>query len=167
MAQTRTAYAQIDDSEIDAESPITESLMTRLRDQWFASLCDAGSGASTTERVALPERAKTTDVDTTKFLRPDGAGGVVFAVPPSSAPTTGQVLTATAGATAGAVGTYAFVLCSPGTSFGGVVSGSSLTPTNAAGGVGPGSLSGTWRCMGRVEGGGSLSERSTLFLRIS
>lgn len=76
MAQTRTEYALIDDGEIAAEQPITESLMTRLRDQWFGALCDSTTTADSDERVSLPLRAKTTEMNTAKVLKPDGTGGV-------------------------------------------------------------------------------------------
>lgn len=78
MAQTRGAYELIDDSEVDSESPITESLMTRLRDQWYAALCDGSTTASNDERVSVPGRLKTAETDTQKVLQPDGAGGCIW-----------------------------------------------------------------------------------------
>ena len=108
MAQTRTGYVAIDDTQVDAESPITESLMTALRDQWYAALSDAASSAPATDRVQLPERAKcdagdgnqvlhrnplggtpifknvdaaslsTTEINTSLRLQPNGLGGVAW-----------------------------------------------------------------------------------------
>lgn len=58
MATTVGAFSAIDDSEVDSESPITESLVTRLRDNsyWI-------------------DQAQTTETDTTLVLKPDGSGG--------------------------------------------------------------------------------------------
>jgi hypothetical protein len=81
MAQTRGAYVAIDDARVDSESPITESLMFDLRDQWFSALCDSGASAAgvpDADRVSLPGRAKTDETDTEMVLQPDGAGGVEF-----------------------------------------------------------------------------------------
>ena len=97
------------------------------------------------------------------------------------APTTSSVLNATAGASAGAIGTYAW-LCrnlSPAISFGGTYAGSSLAPAAYANSCGTnlhqngvsiihystGAIqSGTWRAMG----GNSFSLASaTVWLRIS
>jgi hypothetical protein len=102
--------------------------------------------------------------------------------PPSSTPTTAQVLTATAGATAGAVGTYAFLATinnATQTTFGNTIAGASLTPVGVANApdstsavrlASSGSVSGTWRVMGnkgaRVADSSSARE-ATLFLRIS
>ena len=61
MATTVGSFSAIDDSEVDAESPITETLITRLRDNSY--WIDAGT-------------RKTTETDSTKVLKPDGSGGV-------------------------------------------------------------------------------------------
>ena len=61
MAVTVGSWASIDDTEIDAESPITESLMVRNRDNSY--WIDAGT-------------RKTTQTSQTKVLVPDGSGGV-------------------------------------------------------------------------------------------
>lgn len=78
MAQNRTPYVAIDDTQVDAESPITESLMFGVRDQWWAAIANTPTLAPDTDRVQLPERAKTDETDTSLALAPDGAGGVVF-----------------------------------------------------------------------------------------
>jgi hypothetical protein len=98
---------------------------------------------------------------------------------------TTNVLNATAGASAGAVGTYAFARRAANLSFGATVAGSSLFPTSAAyqiveSGVTAGAalslgsaLSGTWRAMGTntdVASGGCAYPQiygATLYLRIS
>ena len=60
MATTIGSFSAIDDSEVDAESPITETLITRLRDNSY--WIDAGT-------------RKTTQTSQTKVLVPDGSGG--------------------------------------------------------------------------------------------
>jgi len=88
--------------------------------------------------------------------------------------TTANVLNATAGASVGAVGTYAFLgdINSTTTNEGGTVAGSSLRYSSRAGVVGT-TPSGTWRAMGRSTGaiydsyGGLSSLNPTVFLRIS
>jgi hypothetical protein len=80
--------------------------------------------------------------------------------------TTANVLNATAGASVGAVGTYAFAGLNSGSiATGDTVAGSSLQFAN----VNPtisGALSGTWRCMGFTQSF-NLASRITLWLRIS
>lgn len=61
MATTVGSFSAIDDTEVDAESPITETLVTRLRDNSY--WIDAGT-------------RQTTQTSTTRVLTPDGAGGV-------------------------------------------------------------------------------------------
>lgn len=108
----------------------------------------------------------------------DGASGNITIA--AEDPTTAQVLSATAGASAGAVGTYAFARKAGTALWGTTVSGSSLI---AAGGVadefsdantafnsGSQTLSGTWRIMGDQNSnnpGGDHPYSWTLFLRIS
>ena len=81
MAQTRTGYRLIDDSEVDAESPIPASLAIAWRDQWQGAMCDESTGAPDVDRVALPQRAKTSETNTRLVLVPDGSGGVDFVDP--------------------------------------------------------------------------------------
>ncbi len=105
------------------------------------------------------------------FLRGDGSWQVI-----STTPTTDQVLTATAGAAAGAVGTYALARNDSGStvSFGNTVAGSNLTPAGGAFASGSGlnlwtaggsGFAGTWRNMSRSAGG--VDAEFSLFLRIS
>lgn len=87
--------------------------------------------------------------------------GYVTAAGAAAQITTANVVSATAGASAGGVGTYAFahgVTGSPGTT----AAGSSLYTSSRVGQWGP-TLSGTWRCMGHAD----VSDRTTLWLRIS
>ena len=77
----------------------------------------------------------------------------------------GEISATGGGTTAGAVGTYCFALSQQAKSFGSTIAATSLSPANADG-IGSGSLSGTWRCMG-VATGGSVRSLTTLFIRIS
>jgi hypothetical protein len=88
------------------------------------------------------------------------------------APTTAQVLSATAGASVGAVGTYAFlgrllsantVYATPGTT----KPGSELQYSTSSAQLSGSSPAGTWRCMGYMVGPGVDFERATVWLRIS
>lgn len=63
MATTVAAFSAIDDTEVDAESPITESLMKRMRDNSY---------------WVIQGTTKTTSTDTTKVLKPDGSNGVTW-----------------------------------------------------------------------------------------
>jgi hypothetical protein len=68
------------------------------------------------------------------------------------APTTAQVLNATAGASVGAVGTYALLKATSYTQGviqpGGTAAGSGLSYYDVRNGAQSGTASGTWRCMG-------------------
>ena len=101
----------------------------------------------------------------------------------SSTPSTADVLSATAGASAGAVGTYILARqISNGVTYilGSTIAGSSLYPANtyhASGSSGYdsryGSLTGTWRCMGETNifngtsTGSTANVQTTSWLRIS
>ena len=91
-----------------------------------------------------------------------------WAAVPSSAPTTAQVLTATAAASYDAVGTYVFGRQTSGsnTAAGGTCAGSAINVTNVAANAGS-TLSGTWRCMGISNSPGVTTTSVTLWLRIS
>lgn len=111
----------------------------------------------------------------------------VSAAAPSSAPTTAQVLSATAGASVGAVGTYAWLgsvqVPNPTYTAGSTAAGSNLryagmisgawsasTYPSGMGRGASGTPSGTWRCMGVAVAGnfdGSYVAGATLWLRIS
>jgi len=104
---------------------------------------------------------------TSNFLRGDGSWQAV----PSSAPTTAQVLSATAGASAGAVGTYA-ALRDTNTAVkaaGATRPGSGLRFTNFNGNDANASASGTWRLMGAagISGWSSGVMTSSVWLRIA
>ena len=100
-------------------------------------------------------------------------------------PTTAQVLSATAGATANAVGTYAFLgmsdftgtaitnntnyagskFCFAGLRLAGNSSWTVTTDQAAIGGWGGGSPSGTWKAMGQMSE--TNNNKGTVFLRVS
>lgn len=104
----------------------------------------------------------------------------------ATAPTTAQVLSATAGASVGAVGTYAYLQPATTTTYaaGSTLAGSSLRYANSQsyvtqGGYGgailyyvSGTPSGTWRLMGYCvgvysEGSGATISKPSVWLRIS
>jgi hypothetical protein len=115
--------------------------------------------------------------DSTTYLRGDQTWASV-----SSTPTTAQVLSATAGASAGAVGTYAFLgalsafSVTVGTNYAGssfvfagfMISGQDWNGSaNEAtyGNFGGGSPSGTWKAMG--QNSSASNSKGTLFLRVA
>lgn len=105
--------------------------------------------------------------------------GTVQTTAAGGAPTTAQVLSATAGASVGAVGTYAFLSMVPysnaSTAPGATRAGSSLRyaggvsyPSTNLSSISGTSPAGTWRAMGNQVGNSDPSgEYGTLFLRIS
>jgi len=108
-------------------------------------------------------------VDPTLFATRATIATAIAAIPAPSAPTTSQVLTATAGASVGEIGTYA-LLKSAGygnESPGETAAGSGLRYATAAGTITSPTPSGTWRCMGFVDISGANPDDTTLFLRIS
>lgn len=108
-------------------------------------------------------RLATGTADSTTYLRGDQTWATV-----STTPTTAQVLSATAGASAGAVGTYAFCRDTTGASIsaGTTRAGSALRYTSANATFG-GTPAGTWRLMGNLDGCGGGAGLSSLWLRIS
>jgi len=88
---------------------------------------------------------------------------------PSSAPTTAQVASATAGITSGVVGSYA-LMRHPTTdgSYGNnsTIAGSSIQ-YSAGGGYSSGNASGTWRIHGRKQGTTPNGNQATVMMRIS
>jgi autotransporter family porin len=88
----------------------------------------------------------------------------------AGAPSTAQVLSAYAGATAGAVGTYGLMYRNENgvIGAGGTASGSVLRFTNLNQNTNTGAQSGTWRCMGysgAIDDGAAIN--TTVWLRIS
>ena len=129
----------------------------------------SGSGASLTALNASnlstgtvgTARLATGTADNTTYLRGDQTWQTI-----STTPTTAQVLTATAGASVGAVGTYALLFNGPATrSPGDTLAGSSLTYAGCDGNNAT-TVSGTWRLMGRND---NVSNRqsTSVWLRIS
>jgi len=105
------------------------------------------------------------------------SGQAVVSPPPPSDPTTAQVLTATAGATALAVGTYVFALSYAGakannTNYAGsslytvgLASTSNSSDPTVSEGVGS-TLAGTWKCMSIFKAA-YYNQGVTLFLRVA
>jgi hypothetical protein len=118
--------------------------------------------------------------DNTKVMTPLRAAQAIAAQ--GGAPTTAQVLDATAGASAGAVGTYAWlgtIAATTTDNFGDTRAGSELRPVGYKTDVGGDKIetgsqnlaqSGAWRCMGFRPsrfGADTNNRESTLWLRIS
>lgn len=137
---------------------------------------DIADSAVTTAKIAnanvtVAKISATGTASSTTFLRGDGSWQAV-----SSTPTTDQVLTATAGASVGAVGTYAFLITSQNLGVGSTVAGSNCRYGSGQSYHGPsfnqssGTPSGTWRVMGFPNytiSCGNVYTNSSLFLRIS
>jgi hypothetical protein len=120
------------------------------------------SGAQINSGTVAAARLGSGTPGTGNFLRGDGSWQAI-----STTPTTQQVLDATAGASVGAVGTYAFLRFNSITSAaaGTTHAGSGLRYSNAAGTI-SGTPSGTWRIMGYSDGTAVINCTS-VFLRIS
>jgi hypothetical protein len=137
-----------------------------------------GTGASSTERVRIGSAGQIgiggANYGTSgQVLTSGGSGAAPSWTTISSTPTTAQVLSATAGLTAGAVGTYLMGRQDSGTgdiSFGGTVSGSNLKAAGQAqigAGAWDGSTtqSGTWRCLGVTYSTSAGTQYTTLWIR--
>jgi hypothetical protein len=129
------------------------------------------SGAQIDSGTVAVARLGSGTPSASNFLRGDGSWQTI-----STTPTTDQVLTATAGASAGAVGTYAWLgeFGLGGTStwraVGSTVAGSSLKYTNgSADAAGSSNLApaGTWRIMGDMNSSTQTVNKVSLWLRIS
>ena len=159
----------------------TQPLHAVTKQQLDGALTELDASAVTTG-VFAPERLGSGTPDNTKFLRGDGTWQTI-----SLSPTTAQVLSATAGASVGAVGTYAFLNGRDGryASFtaGSTYAGSSLRYAGLSAGIyeygsqGPmywstgATPAGTWRAMGTAipfhDSNAYSHITGTLFLRIS
>ena len=96
----------------------------------------------------------------------NGAGFLTSA----PAPTTSQVLSATAGASTGAIGTYAFLYNNTGTNYtsaGGTLAGSSLRYGGSYDWYNSDTPSGTWRLLGNARQNNGSGGSSSVWLRIS
>jgi len=88
MTVTRNPYGPVQDEQVDAESPVTESTMEGLRDDWYAALTDdgtniPGNAPPADARLLAPARMKTAAGEVAdQVCVTDGAGG--FALAPFS-----------------------------------------------------------------------------------
>lgn len=100
--------------------------------------------------------------DNTKFLRGDGTWQTI-----NLSPSTADVLSATAGAAVGAVGTYAWCQTNSGdVAQNSTTAGSNLRGMNDTTIIDPG-FSGTWRNMGGMVARSGITRSQSLWLRIS
>lgn len=134
-----------------------------------ASLTNLNASNLSTGTVGTARLASGT-ANSTTYLRGDQTWATV-----STTPSTADVLTATSGASVGAVGTYAFLRAAAGTtiSAGGTIAGSSLSytgvtvvPCAMTSLISSGTPSGTWRVMGNMYRT-CVTHSGTLCLRIS
>lgn len=125
------------------------------------SVIGADNASNLTSGTVGTARLGSGTANSTTFLRGDGTWA-------SATPSTADVLSATAGASAGGVGTYATGYSNTGTvSIGSTAAGSSLRGYNTwTGATTNPSFSGTWRVMGAATNT-TESAPSALFLRIS
>lgn len=149
-----------------ATTAADSNLLDGLDSTHFTNASNLATGTLPTAR--LPASGVVAGSYATADITVDAAGRVTAAAAGSAAPSTAQVLTATAGANAGGVGTYAHCFHTTGTSyaFGATIGGSALVPLWAGGTspfLFPGTLTGTWRCMGEADSSGT----TTLWLRIA
>lgn len=131
----------------------------------------AGTGASTITNTGV------TAITAGSNISISGGTGNVTINATAGAPSTAQVLSAYAGATSGAVGTYVYCTVNSNTNFNSNVSGSSLRGySNGSESYATLALSGTWKCMGStyINDGTSLpiaisnnQSFGSLWLRIS
>jgi len=172
-----TTYTTIPNSDIDQDSPVTQPLMTSLRDNPIA-ITEGASGAPRIVNAAITDGT----IQNAKIAS-STLGAEKFQTGTTER---NWVLARTAGASAGAVGTYAFLGHSSDNNtdtFGETRAGSQLRPAGIRtynneyfDGTAPLAdtdhagqnlaLSGTWRCMGVARGGNGIAGAS-VWLRIS
>jgi hypothetical protein len=70
-------WTTIPNSDVDAESPLTESLATRWRDNPEA-VAEGHASVPYAKKILVPQALRTAETVTTKVARPDGTGGVVW-----------------------------------------------------------------------------------------
>ncbi len=129
------------------------------------TLIGADNASNLTSGTVSTARLASGTADNTTYLRGDSTWQAI-----SVTPTTAQVLSATAGASVGAVGTYAFMMAtaaidaSPGaTRAGSGLYFAAVTDITPSGGTG----SGTWRLMGWSRSGVGSTGYTSVWLRIS
>lgn len=175
-AQSTAANALTRKDYVDTRAPLNSPALTGTPTAPTPSSADNSTKIATTA-FAQPRLISGANIKTINSTSILGSGNI------DVAPTTANVLTATAGATAGAVGTYTFAYRSSGTgdiATGATLAGSSLRPCSAFKYLDGGdanlsavgnALSGTWLCMGyfdqRSSGGGGFGFGATLWLRIA
>jgi hypothetical protein len=172
VGATELAANAVETAKI-ADDAVTNGKLANMATATFKGRTTAGTGdpedLTATQATALLNTFTSTDKGlvpasgggTTNFLRADGTWT-------TSAPTTTDVLNATAGASVGAVGTYAFLVFSALTtaSSGTTHAGSGLRYSGGSGAVAAVAPSGTWRLMGQTNNAAAANSVS-LFLRIS
>ena len=174
MTQPKIVEEQIDLTDAallgnsTATTQATGNNSTRIATTAFVKNQNYASTTSPSFTGTPTAPTQTSGDDSTKLAT---TAFVQDAVTAAGAPSTTEVLTATAGAAFGDVGTYAFAEITSnaaGIPGGTTVSGSLLRQSNAAGDTQP-TLSGNWRCMGYAYTNVAAGDpaRITLWLRIA
>lgn len=150
-------YTNISNATLEPNAPLVSSTMFALRDNPTA-IAEGAAGAPKIDGAISPA------------LRNGGVPNGELGAEKFRTGTVERdwVLARTAAASAGAIGTYAFLTVSQnyGGGPGGTLAGSWLRYSNVAASSGP-TPSGTWRIMGIAETSQTAAHRTTLFLRIS
>lgn len=137
--------ADLADSSVTTAKIADSAITTGKIADGAVATADIADSAVTTAKIAnanvtVAKISATGTADSTTYLRGDGSWQVV-----STTPTTAQVLTATAGASVGAVGTYIFRSAGNTTwTSNSTIAGSSIQA----------GLSGTWRALGASQSTG-------------
>ena len=151
-------WTTITDATLEPGKPIRSVDGLALRDN-VTALAEGAAGAPRIENAAMD----TDSVDNANVVNAT-LGAEKFQTGTTERD---WVMGRTSNAASGAVGTYAFAQADAGfaSGFGDSISGSVLLPSNVALNA-SGSVLGTWRCMGSMDGPLG-SEKTTLWLRIS
>ena len=161
------AWTVLSDATLEVGKALRALTMRNLRDN-ITALANGDAGAPQIQTAAIAASAVTAaKIAAGNVLNAAiGAGQVTSDKLAAGAGEVNWVLARTAGATTGAVGTYAYMTRTSSSFEGTAYAGSQLnySGTSSAGAVtaGGGVGAGTWLCMGRMTAAGT-----TLFLRIA
>lgn len=160
-------------TQIDAKQPLDATLTALAGLATGANMIPMASGINTFTQIAFKDEDNMASNSATAVPSQQSVKAYVDA---AATPTTAEVLTATASAALGAVGTYAFLRHATGAE---IVAGSTYSATNlrysgvnsdASGNVAlttGATPSGTWMAVGSTNAGAWANGQGTMFLRVS